>query len=79
MLYSNEHAVLFSGDLLMAGAVGRYDLADGDVDQLKQSLHRVLLLPDGVRVFPGHGPATTIAQERTNNPFIREWELGVRE
>jgi glyoxylase-like metal-dependent hydrolase (beta-lactamase superfamily II) len=76
VLYSNEHAALFAGDLLMAGAVGRYDLPDGDVALLKKSLHRVMLLPDNTRVFSGHGPATIIGNERHNNPFIREWQLG---
>ena len=75
VLYSNEHGVLFAGDLLMAGAVGRYDLEDGDVAVLKKSLHRVMLLPDATRVLSGHGPATTIGQERHGNPFIREWGL----
>jgi glyoxylase-like metal-dependent hydrolase (beta-lactamase superfamily II) len=77
-LYSNEHAVLFAGDLLMAGAVGRYDLPDGDIGLLKKSLHRVMLLPDKTRVLSGHGPATTIGNERNGNPFIREWQLGGR-
>jgi glyoxylase-like metal-dependent hydrolase (beta-lactamase superfamily II) len=76
VLYSNEHGVLFAGDLLMAGAVGRYDLPDGSVEQLQQSLRRIMLLPDSVRVFSGHGPDTTIGRERVNNPYIREWELG---
>jgi glyoxylase-like metal-dependent hydrolase (beta-lactamase superfamily II) len=76
VLYSAEHAVLFAGDLLMAGAVGRYDLPDGDVDKLKKSLHRIMLLPDETRVLSGHGPGTTIGHERHNNPFIREWGLG---
>ncbi len=76
VLYSNEHAVLFAGDLLMAGAVGRYDLPDGDVGLLKKSLHRVMLLPDKTKVLSGHGPATTIGNERNGNPFIREWGLG---
>jgi glyoxylase-like metal-dependent hydrolase (beta-lactamase superfamily II) len=76
VLYSNEHGVLFAGDLLMAGAVGRYDLPDGDVGLLKKSLHRVMLLPDKTKVLSGHGPATTIGNERNGNPFIREWGLG---
>jgi glyoxylase-like metal-dependent hydrolase (beta-lactamase superfamily II) len=76
VFYANELGVLFAGDLLMAGAVGRYDLEDGDVAVLKKSLHRVMLLPDATRVLPGHGPATTIGQQRQSNPFIREWQLG---
>jgi glyoxylase-like metal-dependent hydrolase (beta-lactamase superfamily II) len=76
VFYSAEYAVLFAGDLLMAGAVGRYDLEDGNLDILKKSLRRIMLLPDETRVLSGHGPATTIGHERHNNPFIREWNLG---
>jgi glyoxylase-like metal-dependent hydrolase (beta-lactamase superfamily II) len=76
VLYSNDAGVLLAGDLLMAGAVGRYDMPDGDVELLKKSLRRVMLLPDEVEVMSGHGPGTTIGRERKNNPFIREWELG---
>jgi hydroxyacylglutathione hydrolase len=79
VFYSGEHAVLFAGDLLMAGAVGRYDLPDGNVRVLKDSLRRVMLLPDAVRVLSGHGPETTIGRERAHNPFIREWNLGTSE
>jgi hydroxyacylglutathione hydrolase len=75
VLYSSDYGVLFAGDLLMAGAVGRYDLEDASLDDLKKSLRRVMLLPDPVRVLSGHGPSTTIGRER-GNPFIREWELG---
>jgi hydroxyacylglutathione hydrolase len=76
VFYSSEHGVLFAGDLIMAGAVGRYDLPDGDVEKLKHSLHRVMQLPDATRVLSGHGPDTTIGNERNGNPFIREWQLG---
>ncbi len=75
VFYSNEHAVLLAGDLLMAGAVGRYDFPDGNVEHLKKSLRRVLLLPDNVEVLSGHGPATRIGNERMGNPFIRQWGL----
>lgn len=78
VFYDAENGVLFSGDLLMAGGVGRYDLSEGDMETLKKSLRRVLLLPDAVRVLSGHGPATTIGHERANNSFIREHGLGVR-
>lgn len=76
VLYSAENAVLFSGDLLMAGGVGRYDLADGDPEILKNSLRHIMLLPDAVKVLSGHGPATTIGHERANNSFLREHHLG---
>jgi glyoxylase-like metal-dependent hydrolase (beta-lactamase superfamily II) len=78
VFYSAQHAVLFAGDLLMAGAVGRYDLEDGNIEVLKKSLRRIMLLPDETRVLSGHGPGTTIGHERVNNPFIREWGLGER-
>jgi len=78
VFYSNEHKVMFSGDLLMAGAVGRYDLPDGNIGLLKKSLRRVMQLPDDTRVLSGHGPGTTIGQERNGNPFIREWGLWER-
>ncbi len=76
VLYAAEQETLFSGDLLMAGGVGRYDLADGDEELLKASLRRVLLLPDAVKVLSGHGPATTIGRERAGNFYVREHGLG---
>ena len=75
VLYAAAQETLFSGDLLMAGGVGRYDLPDGDVNLLIKSLRRVLLLPDVVKVFSGHGPATTIGHERSGNFFLREHVL----
>ncbi len=76
VLYCAAAHTLFSGDLLMAGGVGRYDLPDGNPDILRDSLRRVMRLPDATRVLSGHGPETTIGHERANNPFIREWRLG---
>jgi hydroxyacylglutathione hydrolase len=77
VFYSSEHAVLFAGDLLMAGAVGRYDLPDGDIETLKKSLKRIMALPDHTEVLSGHGPGTLIGNERAHNPFLRQWNLGV--
>ena len=63
--------VLFSGDQLFAGSVGRTDLAGGSYDDLMRSMRdRVLDLDDDVRVLPGHGPETTIGRERRHNPFL---------
>lgn len=63
--------VLFGGDALFAGSVGRTDLPGGDPDQLFTSIReRLLTLPDSTRVLPGHGPATTIGVERATNPFL---------
>ncbi len=71
-LYDEQHKLLFAGDTLFSGSVGRTDLPGGDMDILVQSIEeKLLVLPDDVRVFPGHGPATTIGAERESNPFIR--------
>ncbi|MBP0458508.1 MBL fold metallo-hydrolase [Streptomyces montanisoli] len=65
--------VLFSGDLLFAGSVGRTDLPGGDTAELMESLGRVCLpLDDSTVVLSGHGPQTTIGQERATNPYLRE-------
>ena len=61
--YLPKEHTLFSGDLLFAGNVGRIDLPGGDARQMEASLARVAALPLGTRVFPGHGPATTIGDE----------------
>lgn len=66
--------VLFSGDQLFAGSIGRTDLPGGDFGQLMRSMQaRVMTLPDETRVLPGHGPETTIGRERLTNPFRAEW------
>jgi len=63
--------VMFSGDLLFAGSIGRTDLPGGDYRAMLDSLARVCLtLPDDVQVLPGHGPQTTIGAERASNPFL---------
>jgi glyoxylase-like metal-dependent hydrolase (beta-lactamase superfamily II) len=61
---------LFTGDLLFAGSIGRTDLPGGDHEAILRSLARTLTLPDATVVLPGHGPATTIGDERTTNPFL---------
>jgi len=64
---------VFSGDALFAGSVGRSDLPGGDGELLVSSIRaRLLPLGDETRVFPGHGPETTIGEERRSNPFIAE-------
>jgi glyoxylase-like metal-dependent hydrolase (beta-lactamase superfamily II) len=64
--------LLVAGDTLFAGSIGRTDLPGGDFPQIIDSLHsRLLTLPDETEVLPGHGPATTIGEERSSNPFLR--------
>ncbi len=63
--------VLFSGDTLFAGAIGRTDHPGGDYDQLMKSIFEKILCLDGdVDVLPGHGPNTSVADERMTNPFL---------
>jgi glyoxylase-like metal-dependent hydrolase (beta-lactamase superfamily II) len=65
--------VLFSGDLVFAGSIGRADLPGGDYDTILDSLARVVLpLPDELPILSGHGPATTVGAERAANPYLAE-------
>ena len=64
--------IVFSGDALFAGSVGRVDLPGGSMEVLMRSIEEKLLpLPDGTVVLSGHGPETTIGRERMTNPFLR--------
>jgi glyoxylase-like metal-dependent hydrolase (beta-lactamase superfamily II) len=64
--------LLLAGDTLFAGSIGRTDLPGGNSNQILRSLHdRLLTLPDETNVIPGHGPATTIGEERDSNPFLQ--------
>ena len=63
--------VLFSGDTLFAGSIGRTDFEEGDLDRMLESIASKLLTLDGdTTVLPGHGPATSIGYERSTNPFL---------
>ena len=71
--YLDGEGLVFAGDALFAGSVGRTDLFGGDMELLLRSIsERLMTLPDETRVLPGHGPETTIGAERANNPFLRE-------
>lgn len=69
--------VVFAGDTLFAGSIGRTDLWGGDTDAILASLHgKLLSLDDGAFVVTGHGPSTTIGRERVANPFLTgDWRL----
>ena len=72
-LYMPEQQTLVAGDTLFAGSIGRTDLPGGSFDKIIRSIHiRVLALPDETAVVPGHGPKTTIGQERESNPFLQK-------
>jgi glyoxylase-like metal-dependent hydrolase (beta-lactamase superfamily II) len=68
-----DEPVLFSGDVLFAGSIGRTDLPGGSMAQMQASLRTVILpMDDATVVHPGHGPSTSIARERATNPFLAE-------
>lgn len=64
------------GDTLFAGSMGRVDFPTSDPTLMCSSLQRLLALPDATRIFPGHGPSTTVGAERRGNPFVRELGVG---
>ncbi|NOX19889.1 MAG: MBL fold metallo-hydrolase [Nitrospirae bacterium] len=64
--------VLFTGDTMFAGSVGRTDFHGGSLSKLKESFKRLISLPADTVVYPGHGPETTISNEKQNNFFIHE-------
>lgn len=69
--YLEKEGLLFSGDTLFAGSVGRSDFPTGSGATLIRSIkERLAVLPDGTQVFPGHGDMSTIGYEKVNNPFI---------
>ncbi len=69
--YLAAENVLFDGDVLFQGSIGRFDLPGSDYQQLMNSLQKLLQLPDATQVLSGHGPATTIGQEKQWNPFLQ--------
>jgi glyoxylase-like metal-dependent hydrolase (beta-lactamase superfamily II) len=71
LYYFSELKCAFVGDVIFYHGIGRTDLDDGDEAQLLESIHQqVFTLPDETVLLPGHGPATTVLEERTNNPYL---------
>ena len=66
-----EH--LLAGDTLFYDSIGRTDLPLGDPEQMAATLQRLRQLPDGLRVYPGHGPQTTLGREKAENPYMNGW------
>lgn len=65
------HQVIFDGDVLFQGSIGRTDLPGGDYDLLMRTIReKLMVLPDDTQVLSGHGPATTIGRERRYNPYL---------
>jgi hydroxyacylglutathione hydrolase len=71
-IYFPDEKRLIAGDTLFAGSIGRTDLPGGDMAKMMRSMHSsILSLPEDTVVIPGHGPATTIGEEKQSNPFLR--------
>jgi len=73
-LYSRDHNLIFTGDTLFAGSVGRTDFPYADHRRLLESLReKILPLPDRTVAYPGHGPDTDIGSEKKHNPFLQDF------
>jgi len=71
LFYAAQVGVALVGDALFAGSIGRTDLPGGSFDVLEKSIReRIYTLPDETRVLPGHGPTTTVGEEKMTNPFV---------
>ncbi len=71
LFYSEDSASVFSGDVLFRGSIGRTDLVGGNFEELVKSIQsKLFVMPNETKVYPGHGPATTIGYEKKNNPFV---------
>ena len=69
--YIREIGVIFSGDTLFCGSVGRTDFPGGSMSEIVRSIkEKVMVLPDDTKVYPGHGEGTSVGYERENNPFL---------
>lgn len=72
-LYHRDGGVMFTGDTIFAGSVGRTDFEGGSFEELMESIkYKILPLDDAVRLMPGHGPATTVGEEKELNPFVSD-------
>ena len=73
VIFTVDNQQLISGDVLFAGSIGRTDLPTGSANQMRKTLRdRILTLPDGLNVLPGHGGQTTIGIERVRNPYLQD-------
>jgi len=69
---NNKSLFAITGDVIFSGSIGRTDLWGGSFEQLENSIRKkVYCLPDHINLYPGHGPATTVGEEKRSNPFVR--------
>lgn len=72
-LYDGSEKILFTGDTLFAGSIGRTDLPSGSYEEISKSIaSKILSLPDDVKLFPGHGQDSTLKKEKSENPFVKQ-------
>lgn len=77
--YSPDDKFIIGGDVLFQSSIGRTDLPGGHYETLMQSIfNKFLILPDEVTVYSGHGPTTTVGEEKKNNPFVLEYETEMK-
>ena len=77
VFWQEEEQLLFVGDVLFSGSIGRTDFPRGDYDQLIRSIREnIFSLDDNIKIFPGHGPTSTIGHERLHNPFVADSRFG---
>ncbi len=70
-VWHSQPTLVFGGDVLFEGSIGRTDFYDGDFETLRRSIHeKLFVLPDDTIVYPGHGMPTTIGVEKRSNPFV---------
>lgn len=67
--------IVVTGDTLFAGSVGRTDFYGGDMHKLRESFNKLMSLPEGTKILPGHGPDSTIGIEKRDNPFASDFEF----
>lgn len=73
VFYNESHSSLFCGDVLFRGSIGRTDLVGGNFEELVDGIkNKLFILPDETKIYPGHGPITSIGYEKRNNPFVGE-------
>jgi hydroxyacylglutathione hydrolase len=71
-LYEKDAGILFTGDTLFAGSIGRVDLPTGSMDEISKSIsEKIMMLPGDVKMYPGHGQESTILKEKDENQFVR--------
>lgn len=71
VFYNESKGSVFSGDVLFRGSIGRTDLIGGSFEDLVDGIqNKLFILPDDTKIYPGHGPSTTIGYEKKNNPFV---------